>query len=124
MPLGSGFVDEKDLIKIKSSKPNTILVIHHPIYDVTPLKVNEIGIENKVDIKKAINGNIKGIICGHGHNYHVKTINNIKQIMAPSISYGFNDKLEKTSNTGYLTYNYNLSDIQQHECATFYLNKI
>lgn len=102
MALGSGRVCKQDLERVKnvSHERATILVIHHPIFEVGNSWFRTIGLENRHELEEIVQDNhtISTVICGHGHAFITHEATNTTQIMAPSTAYGFDHQV-----TGYQT---------------------
>ena len=91
MMLGAGRVASKDIKRIDHANQETVIVIHHPIFENDCDWFNEIGLENQKEVATSVlnNENIQHIICGHGHSFIQTKRQHTTQIMSPSTSYGF-----------------------------------
>lgn len=110
MALGSGRVHKQDLERVKnaSHKKPTVLVIHHPIFEVGNTWFRTIGLENRCDLEDIVQSNhtISTVICGHGHAFITHQATNTTQIMAPSTAYGFDHQVagyQTTEQVGFLS---------------------
>lgn len=91
MMLGAGRVASEDIKRIDNAEQETVIVIHHPIFENDCDWFNAIGLENQKEVATSVlnNENIQHIICGHGHSFIQTKRQHTTQIMSPSTSYGF-----------------------------------
>lgn len=120
MPLGAGRVSNQAVSTLKkfTRRHQSIVVIHHPVLNVGAKWFTQIGIENNLDVIKAIHPQTIAVISGHAHAFFNQPIyrqsshnqsNNkefnhqgshhkqaskqhkhtIPQIISPATSYGF-----------------------------------
>lgn len=86
---------------------NPVIFIHHPVLDIGTWMDREHPLKNREEVEEIISSNGKEVtlICGHYHQFHEKSSELIRQIIAPAVSYQipFGKEYQKDAeNFGYL----------------------
>ena len=68
---------------------NPVIFIHHPVLNIGTWMDKEHPLKNREKVEEIINASGKKVtlICGHYHQFHEKSSEFIRQIIAPAVSY-------------------------------------
>lgn len=99
---------------------NPVIFIHHPVLDIGTWMDREHPLRNREQVEKIINaaGKKVNLICGHYHQSHEKSTEQIRQIIAPAVSYQIpysKNYQADTSTFGYLVLYFNDEDLLVEE---------
>ncbi len=86
---------------------NPVIFIHHPVLNIGTWMDKEHPLKNREKVEETINASGKKVtlICGHYHQFHEKSSEFIRQIIAPAVSYQipYGENYQKDASTfGYL----------------------
>lgn len=86
---------------------NPVIFIHHAVLNIGTWMDKEHPLKNREKVEETINASGKKVtlICGHYHQFHEKSSEFIRQIIAPAVSYQipYGENYQKDASTfGYL----------------------
>lgn len=97
-----------------------VIFIHHPVLNIGSWMDREHPLKNRDEVKKLLHNSGKKItlVCGHYHQFHQSEENDIRQIIAPAVSYQipYNRNYQSDiSNFGYLILDFSGEEIMVEE---------